>query len=95
MPIFHDPSDTPPQRQVVRLSASESQRAWKPESSHASTLPANATMQPDVDAQLMSTVEAANYERRRSAFDRMYLIEQLKRENSPSWQLHQSVSVQT
>ncbi|PVH99729.1 hypothetical protein DM02DRAFT_710565 [Periconia macrospinosa] len=91
MPIFHDPSESPPRRQVSRHSPStESRRAW--DLQNADNVPGES----DVDLTPNQNMDSVNayLDRKSPMLDRADLIQQLKRANTPTWQHDQNTSRQ-
>lgn len=96
MPIFHDPHDSPPRRSSSRnMSPGGGRGATSPDLSSASSLlqglqPRNGAFrgaQPVVNPELHGSGQMQHN------FDRMDLIERLKRTKSPVWQQDQNVGL--
>jgi hypothetical protein len=95
MPIFHDPHDSPPRRPSSRQTSSGGQRgAESPIAGSDASLLDN--MRPwDSDgrgAAMNMNSDQRGSGRKQASFDRMELIERLKRTKSPPWQRDQDVS---
>jgi hypothetical protein len=95
MPIFHDPHDSPPRRPSSCQTSSGGQRgAESPIPGSDASLLDN--MRPwDSDgrgAAMNMNSDQRGSGRKQANFDRMELIERLKRTKSPPWQRHQDVS---
>jgi hypothetical protein len=95
MPIFHDPHDSPPQRPSSRQTPpGGQQRAESPTSGSDTSLLDNVRSWDRTvrGAPLNMNHELCESGRKQANFDRMELIERLKRTKSPPWQQDQDVS---
>ena len=95
MPIFHDPPGSPPRRPHSNLASfTGPQRTGTPAPAFARPVADSMHTRELVDMNMSpkEDSEPLSQGRKPSMFDRMELIERLKRSHSPSWQQRQSVS---
>jgi hypothetical protein len=94
MPIFHDPHDSPPRRPSSHLTSGGQRRAGTLDTDFDISLLENFQSEDSTGYETQADMiqESSSHGQKQSPFDRVDLIERLKRTKSPLWQQRPNVS---